>query len=176
MATSQPFQRIGIGAGNIGTMMDLKSSNLDEAISMSRNEKKPKGKISGFHDIHEFTESVKPATVNASQRRLFLFPITHRWSADSVLDKMKDGLRKGDIILDSHPNPDDALRLQFPLSPSAFRLFPLPPYLEAMNRQYMGQGCHLKVIRMPINVVLPPLRTFAAHDALTGEGSLCSCR
>ncbi|OJD14960.1 hypothetical protein AJ78_04743 [Emergomyces pasteurianus Ep9510] len=57
---------------------DVKNSNVDEAISMSRNEKKMKRKISGCYDMHKFAESVKHAVVEGSG----------------------NDLRKGDIMFD----------------------------------------------------------------------------
>ncbi|EQL33427.1 6-phosphogluconate dehydrogenase [Blastomyces dermatitidis ATCC 26199] len=184
MATTQPFQHIGIvGAGNMGTMMafglaelgpdvslwDVKSSNVDEAISMSKNEEKLKGKISGFHDIHKFADSIKPVTVDGDQRRLFLFSITHGWPADSVLDKMKDDLKKGDIILDGgNENYRKTERRQRELESKGISWIGMG---VSGGYQSARHGLSLSLGGDPdaINVVLPLLRTFAAKDARTKE-------
>lgn len=102
--------RIGIvGAGSMGTMMtfgfsenkldvslwDISGDNIDQAQEMAWQTKSLKGRVDFYKDIHEFAKSL------ASQpRKIFIFSITHGWPADSVLDKIRDDLREGDIILD----------------------------------------------------------------------------
>ncbi|KAL1581695.1 hypothetical protein WHR41_09525 [Cladosporium halotolerans] len=105
----QKFRRIGIvGAGNMGTEMamafsemgldvslwDVNSRNVDEAIEMSKSIHK-KRNWEGFHDVHDFVKSLESAP-----RKLFMFSITHGSPADSVLEKIKDDLAEGDIIID----------------------------------------------------------------------------
>lgn len=104
------FKRIGIvGAGNMGTMMsfgfaeqgldvslwDVKPENVDQAIDMLQKQDNVKDKVHGFHDIHEFARSL-----NDAPRKVFLFSITHGWPADSVLEKIRDDLKEGDIVID----------------------------------------------------------------------------
>lgn len=107
---AKKFKRIGIvGAGNMGTMMsfgfaeqgvdvslwDIKPENVDQALDMVKKQDNIKDKVHGFHDIHEFTKSLDDAP-----RKVFLFSITHGWPADSVLEKIRDDLKEGDIIVD----------------------------------------------------------------------------
>ncbi|KAK4241595.1 6-phosphogluconate dehydrogenase [Achaetomium macrosporum] len=105
------ISRIGIvGAGNMGTMMslgfsengvdvslwDISEQNVDRAREMAEQTRETlKGRIDHFKDIHEFTKSLE-----SQPRKIFIFSITHGWPADSVLDKIRDDLREGDIILD----------------------------------------------------------------------------
>lgn len=105
----QKFKKIGIvGAGSMGTQMaiafgtmgldvslwDVNDQNVDGSLDMI-NGTDAKSKVKGFHDIHEFVKSLDTAP-----RKLFMFSITHGWPADSVLDKIKDNLKEGDIIID----------------------------------------------------------------------------
>lgn len=107
---AKKFKRIGIvGAGNMGTMMtfgfaeqgldvslwDVKSENVDKALGMVKKQENIKGKVHGFHDIHDFTKSLQDAS-----RKIFLFSITHGWPADSVLEKIWDDLKEGDVVID----------------------------------------------------------------------------
>ncbi|PGG96580.1 6-phosphogluconate dehydrogenase (decarboxylating) [Helicocarpus griseus UAMH5409] len=184
MASSQPFQHIGIvGAGNMGTMMsfglselginislwDAKSSNVDEAMSMSKDEKSLKGKITGFHDVHEFANSVKGATVSGKQRRVFLFSITHGNPADSVLGMMKDDLQNGDIILDGgnehYRNTERRQRELESKGVSWVGMGVSGGYQSARHGPSLSAGGDPEAI----NVVLPLLQVFSAKDARTGE-------
>ena len=105
------FRRIGIvGAGNMGSMMafafaelgldvsiwDVKKSNVDQVLQWTKAATTSKGKIDGFYDIDEFTQSLE----GKGERKLFMFSITHGHPADSVLGMIKHALRKGDIVLD----------------------------------------------------------------------------
>ncbi|KAK7700736.1 hypothetical protein SLS57_011988 [Botryosphaeria dothidea] len=104
------IRRIGIvGAGNMGTMMsfgfsengldvsqwDVSEQNVEQAREMAEQTKTLKGKIDHFKDVHEFTQSLE-----SQPRKILIFSITHGWPADSVLEKIKDDLNEGDIILD----------------------------------------------------------------------------
>lgn len=105
------ISRIGIvGAGNMGTMMsfgfcengldvslwDVSGQNLDQARKMAEKTKSTlKGKIDHFKDIHELAKSL-----DTQSRKIFVFSITHGRATDSVLDKIRDDLKEGDIILD----------------------------------------------------------------------------
>lgn len=104
------ISRIGIvGAGSMGTMMslgfcengvdvslwDISEQNVDQAREMAEQTSGLKGRIDHFKDIHEFTKSLA-----GQPRKILVFSITHGWPADSVLDKIGDDLKEGDIILD----------------------------------------------------------------------------
>ena len=184
MAKNRPFSHIGIvGAGNMGTMMtfgfaeqgvnvslwDVKSSNVDAAMEMSKNVKTLKGKVSGYHDIGEFAKSVEPAKIDGKQRRLFLFSITHGWPADSVLEKMKGDLREGDIILDGgNENYRNTERRQRDLEPKGISWIGMGVsggYQSARHGPSLSPGGDSKAIE----VVLPLLESFSAKDARSGQ-------
>lgn len=109
--TAMRWKRIGIvGAGNMGSMMgfafselgldvsiwDAKSANVDNFMKQVEQVKGLNGRISGYHDISDFADSLE----QRGGRRLFLFSITHGTPADEVLKKIKKHLMKSDIILD----------------------------------------------------------------------------
>ncbi|KAG4217402.1 hypothetical protein PC116_g34117, partial [Phytophthora cactorum] len=77
------------------SIWDISEKNVDQAREMAEQTKTLKGKIDHFKDIHEFTKSL-----DSQPRKIFIFSITHGWPADSVLEKIKDDLKAGDIILD----------------------------------------------------------------------------
>jgi 6-phosphogluconate dehydrogenase len=112
MADTNTFKRIGIvGAGSMGSMMalaflelgfdvsiwDISKENVDHVLEMTNelDSQEKKGTIDAFHDVHEFLSSL-----NDSERRLFLFSITHGDPTDSVIEKIGDDFREGDIVLD----------------------------------------------------------------------------
>ncbi|KAK2764518.1 hypothetical protein FQN54_009213 [Arachnomyces sp. PD_36] len=184
MATGQPFRQIGIvGAGNMGTMMsfgfsehgikvslwDVKSSNVDDAIEMSKDPKRSVGDISGFHDIRQFAQSVEAVDVNGVQRRVFLFSITHGNPADSVLDMMKDELREGDIILDGgnehYRNTERRQRELACRGISWIGMGVSGGYQSARYGPSLSPGGDPDAVA----TVLPLLRMFAAKDARTKE-------
>lgn len=104
------FKRIGVvGAGSMGSMMtfafsemgldvsifDVDKTNVDKVTNWAKSANDVKGKISGFYNIKEFTQSLEGA-----EHKLFMFSITHGDPADSVLNMIKPDLKKGDIVLD----------------------------------------------------------------------------
>ncbi|KAL1678609.1 6-phosphogluconate dehydrogenase [Schizophyllum commune] len=104
------FSRIGIvGAGNMGAMMalglaekgldisiwDVKTQNVDAAQEMARQTLTLQGKVDGFHEVKDFMNSLY-----SERTKLFVFSIAHGPPADSVLEKIWDELKEGDIILD----------------------------------------------------------------------------
>ncbi|KAJ5993671.1 hypothetical protein N7451_009395 [Penicillium sp. IBT 35674x] len=113
MADKDPikyFKRIGVvGAGSMGSMMtfafsemgldvsvfDVEKTNVDKVTNWAKSANDVKGKISGFYNIKEFTQSLEGA-----EHKLFMFSITHGDPADSVLNMIKGDLKKGDIVLD----------------------------------------------------------------------------
>lgn len=183
-AADQPFRQIGIiGAGNMGTMMsfgfsehgikislwDANSTNVDEAIEMSKDPRRPTGDIAGFHDIHRFAQSVEGTDIDGVQRRVFLFSITHGTPADRVLAIMKDDLREGDIILDGgNENYRNTERRQRELEPKGVSWIGMGVsggYQSARHGPSLSIGGDAK----DVAVVLPLLRIFAAKDARTKE-------
>ncbi|KAJ5525443.1 hypothetical protein N7494_012093 [Penicillium frequentans] len=104
------FKRIGVvGAGSMGSMMtfafsemgldvsvfDVDKTNVDKVTNWAKSANDVKGKISGFYNTKEFTQSLEGA-----EHKLFMFSITHGDPADSVLNMIKPDLKKGDIVLD----------------------------------------------------------------------------
>lgn len=173
------FKRIGIvGAGNMGTMMtfgfaeqgldvslwDIKSENVDQAMEMAKNVKTLKGKVNGYHDIHEFVRSL-----DGNERKLFLFSITHGPPADSVLDKIKDQLKDGDIILDGgnehYRNTERRQRELAPRGVSWIGMGVSGGYQSARLGPSMSPGGDKKAL----DAVLPILEKFSAKDAKTGN-------
>lgn len=184
MAADQPFRHIGIvGAGSMGTMMsfgfseygikvslwDVNSSNVDEAMEMSKDPRRPVGDITGYHDIHQFAKSVQPVEIDGVKRRVFLFSITHGDPADSVLNMMKDDFREGDIVLDggneNYRNTERRQRAMEPMGVSWIGMGVSGGYQSARHGPSMSVGGDAKVV----DVVLPLLRMFAAKDARTKE-------
>ncbi|EEP79994.1 hypothetical protein UREG_04836 [Uncinocarpus reesii 1704] len=181
--SDQPFKSIGIvGAGNMGTMMafgfsehgvnvslwDVQSSNVDEAIDMTKQEdpKRLKGKINGFHDIHEFASSDEQTPEG---HRFFIFSITHGGPADSVLEKMQDDLKKGDIIIDGgNENYRNTERRQKELEAKGISWIGAGVsggYQSARRGPSLSLGGDPKAIDM----ILPLLQQFAAKDRRSGE-------
>lgn len=185
MAPNQPFSHIGIvGAGSMGTMMafgfsekginvslwDAQSSNIDEAMEASKDVKTLQGKVCGYHDIHEFARAVEPAAdIDGKKRRLFLFSITHGRPVDAVLDRMKDDLRDGDIVLDggneNYRNTERRQRALEPRGVSWIGMGVSGGYQSARHGPSLSPGGDPRAIEM----VLPLLQTFAAKDAKSGE-------
>ncbi|KAJ6095848.1 6-phosphogluconate dehydrogenase decarboxylating [Penicillium sp. IBT 16267x] len=113
MANMDPikkWKRIGVvGAGSMGSMMtfafsemgldvslfDVEKKNVDKVMNWAKSATDVKGKISGFYDIKEFTDSL-----GGGDHKIFMFSITHGHPADSVLSMIKPDLKAGDIILD----------------------------------------------------------------------------
>lgn len=184
MAADQPFRHIGIvGAGKMGTMMsfgfseygvkvslwDVNSSNVDEAMDMSKDPRRPTGEITGYHDIHQFAKSVQAVEIDGVKRRVFLFSLAHGDPADRVLNMMKDDLREDDIILDSgnenYRNTERRQREMEPKGVSWIGMGVSGGYQSARHGPSMSVGGDAKAVA----VVLPLLRMFAAKDARTKE-------
>ena len=174
------FASIGIvGAGNMGTSMsfgfaeqgldvslwDVRTEHVDQAIEMSKHETKLKGKIYGFHDVHEFTKSLEVA-----DRKLFIFSITHGQAADSVLSQIKDSLKKGDIILDGgnehYRNTERRQKELQPLGVEWIGMGVSGGYQSARRGPSMSPGGS----KGAVDEVLPLLEKFAAKDA---KGNPC---
>ncbi|KAJ5129523.1 6-phosphogluconate dehydrogenase decarboxylating [Penicillium bovifimosum] len=108
---SAAIKHIGVvGAGNMGSMMTLRfaelglavsvwdvvKENVDEVVNYSKDDKDISGRVQGFYDINEFSKSLD----GKSERKVFMFSITHGEPADEVLRMLKPDLKEGDIILD----------------------------------------------------------------------------
>ncbi|KAI0119562.1 6-phosphogluconate dehydrogenase, decarboxylating [Daldinia grandis] len=171
--------RIGIvGAGNMGTMMsfgfsehgldvsvwDISDQNVDQAREMAEQTKTLKGKIDHFKDIHEFTKSL-----DSQPRKIFIFSITHGWPADSVLDKIRDDLKAGDIILDGgNENYRNTERRQKELESKGVKWIGMGVsggYQSARRGPSMSPGGD----REAVEFVLPLLENFAAKSPVDGK-------
>ncbi|KAI0384437.1 6-phosphogluconate dehydrogenase, decarboxylating [Hypomontagnella monticulosa] len=171
--------RIGIvGAGNMGTMMsfgfsengldvsiwDVSEKNVDQAREMAEQTKTLKGKIDHFKDIHEFSKSL-----SSQPRKIFVFSITHGWPADSVLDKIKDDLKAGDIILDGgNEHYRNTERRQNELESKGVKWIGMGVsggYQSARRGPSMSPGGD----REAIEFVLPLLEKFSAKSMVDGK-------
>ncbi|KAE8314820.1 6-phosphogluconate dehydrogenase [Aspergillus transmontanensis] len=176
---NQQFKRIGIvGAGNMGSMMafafselgldvsiwDVKKENVDQLLE-SAKDIKGQGKIEGFEDIGEFTQSLE----GQGERKLFIFSITHGDPADSVLSKIKHALKKGDIILDGgNENYRRTERRQKEceeIGVSWIGTGVSGGYQSARRGPSLSPGGDEKALEL----VLPLLERYAAKDRKTGQ-------
>ncbi|KAI0849986.1 6-phosphogluconate dehydrogenase, decarboxylating [Daldinia vernicosa] len=171
--------RIGIvGAGNMGTMMsfgfsehgldvsvwDVSEKNVDQAREMAEQTKTLKGKIDHFKDIHEFAKSLY-----SQPRKIIIFSITHGWPADSVLDKIRDYLKAGDIILDGgNENYLNTERRQRELESKGVKWIGMGVsggYQSARRGPSMSPGGD----REAVEFVLPLLEKFSAKSPVDGK-------
>ncbi|KAJ5612460.1 hypothetical protein N7510_005654 [Penicillium lagena] len=175
----QRFKRIGVvGAGNMGSMMtfafselgldvsvwDVERKNVDQIIDWTKKAKNVKGKIEGFYKIEEFTRSLE----GKSDRKLFIFSITHGQPADSVLSMMKPDLKKGDIILDGgNENYRRTERRQkecAAIGVSWIGMGVSGGYQSARHGPSLSPGGDAKALEL----VMPLLEMYAAKDRKTG--------
>lgn len=173
------IRRIGIvGAGNMGTMMsfgfsengldvsqwDVSEQNVEQAREMAEQTKTLKGKIDHFKDVHEFTQSLE-----SQPRKILIFSITHGWPADSVLEKIKDDLNEGDIILDGgNEHYRNTERRQKELESKGVRWIGMGVsggYQSARRGPSMSPGGEKETVEF----VLPLLEKFAAKSAKDGK-------
>ncbi|KAL1744363.1 6-phosphogluconate dehydrogenase [Schizophyllum fasciatum] len=178
MAIGQ-FSRIGIvGAGNMGAMMslgfaeqglnvslwDIKSQNVDEALELAKQTKGLKGTVDGFHDIKDFMQSLA-----GEKTKLFVFSITHGSAADSVLEKIWDELREGDIVLDGgNEHYRTTERRQRHCAEKGVRWVGMGVsggYQSARHGPSMSPGGEKEAVE----AALPVLEAFAAKDSKSGE-------
>ncbi|OTB05036.1 hypothetical protein M426DRAFT_57717 [Hypoxylon sp. CI-4A] len=171
--------RIGIvGAGNMGTMMsfgfsengldvslwDISEEHINQAKEMTEQTKSLKGKIDHFHDIHEFAKSL-----DSQPRKIFIFSITHGGPADEVLEKIKDDLKEGDIILDGgNENYRNTERRQKELESKGVKWVGMGVsggYQSARRGPSMSPGGD----REAVEFVLPLLEKFSAKSAVDGR-------
>lgn len=179
----QTFKRVGIiGAGNMGTMMsfgfaeqgldvslwDVSGKNIDQALHMAKEvreqEKHLIGKVDCFKDIKDFTESlndVKPA--------VYIFSITHGHPVDSVLAKIMDDLRQGDIILDGgneHYRNTERRQKQLEVQKVHWVGMGVSGGYQSARR---GPSLSLGGSREAVEQVLPLLEKFSAKDLKSGK-------
>lgn len=173
------IRRIGIvGAGNMGTMMsfgfsengldvsqwDVSEQNVEQAREMEEQTKTLKGKIDHFKDVHEFTQSLE-----SQPRKILILSITHGWPADSVLEKIKDDLNEGDIILDGgNEHYRNTERRQKELESKGVRWIGMGVsggYQSARRGPSMSPGGEKETVEF----VLPLLEKFAAKSAKDGK-------
>lgn len=182
MPSAEPlkrFKRIGVvGAGNMGSMMtfafsemgldvsvwDVEKKNVDQIMEWTKEAKNVNGKIEGFYKIEEFTKSLE----GKSERKLFIFSITHGHPADSVLSMMKPDLKKGDIILDGgNENYRRTERRQkecAAIGVSWIGMGVSGGYQSARHGPSLSPGGDAKALEL----VMPLLEMYAAKDRKTG--------
>lgn len=73
----------------------FKGKNVDDALSIISQNTTIKDKIHGFEGPKSFIKSL-----GEEGCRLFIFSVTHGSPTDSVLDQIKDQMKKGDIVMD----------------------------------------------------------------------------
>ncbi|KAJ5105697.1 hypothetical protein NUU61_003044 [Penicillium alfredii] len=175
----QTFKRIGVvGAGNMGSMMtfafselgldvsvwDVEKKNIDQILDWAKKSKNAKGKVEGFYNIDEFTKSLE----GKSQRKLFIFSITHGHPADSVLSMIKHDLKKGDIILDGgNENYRRTERRQKEcdaIGVSWIGMGVSGGYQSARHGPSLSPGGDAKALEL----VMPLLEQYSAKDRKTG--------
>ncbi|KAL3471538.1 6-phosphogluconate dehydrogenase [Aspergillus californicus] len=174
----QRFKRIGIvGAGNMGSMMafafselgldvsiwDLQNENVDQLLD-SAKKTNYKGKIEGFYNIDKFTQSLE----GKGERKVFLFSITHGDPADSVLIKIKNDLKKGDIILDGgnehYRRTERRQRVCADIGVSWIGMGVSGGYQSARRGPSLSPGGDKEAL----DLVMPLLELYAAKDAKSG--------
>lgn len=179
MAKDHPFKKIGVvGCGNMGTemsmafselglevsMWDISADNVDEAQRMVDTEKSAKGRVTGYHNIKDFVKSL-----DGAERKLFMFSITHGNPADSVLDKIQDELKDGDIVLDGgNEHYRNTERRQKQLESKGVKWIGMGVsggYQSARRGPSLSPGGD----RDAIELALPLLEQYAARDAKTGD-------
>jgi 6-phosphogluconate dehydrogenase len=176
----QRFKRIGIvGAGNMGSMMtfafselgcdvsiwDVDPKNVDSVKKFAKDAQHLKGKIDGFYNIDEFTKSLEGKT----ERKLFLFSITHGHPADSVLGMIKHDLKAGDIILDGgNENYRRTERRQRECAEIGVHWIGMGVsggYQSARHGPSLSPGGDAKALEL----VMPLLELYSAKDRKTGK-------
>lgn len=180
---AQTFKRVGIiGTGNMGTMMafgfaeqgldvslwDVSCKNIDQALYMAEKAREQErhliGKVDCFRDIKDFTESlndIKPA--------VYIFSITYGHSADSVLVKIMDDLREGDIILDGgneHYRSTERRQKQLEGQKVHWVGMGVSGGYQSAQR---GPSLSLGGSREAVETVLPLLEKFSAKDLKSGK-------
>ncbi|KAJ5550055.1 Fibritin/6-phosphogluconate dehydrogenase C-terminal extension [Penicillium sp. DV-2018c] len=169
------INRIGVvGAGNMGSMMtlrfaelglsvsvwDVKKENVDEVLQSARDNKDHSSRVQGFYDINEFSKSLE----GKSERKLYMFSITHGDPADEVLRMLKPHLKEGDIILDGgNENYRRTERRQkecAAIGVSWIGMGVSGGYQSARRGPSMSPGGDAKAIEL----VMPFLESYAAKD------------
>ncbi|KAJ5189436.1 Fibritin/6-phosphogluconate dehydrogenase C-terminal extension [Penicillium cf. griseofulvum] len=167
-----------VGAGNMGSMMtlrfaelgllvsvwDVKKENVDEVVKYAKADQSITGKVQGFYDINQFSKSLE----GKSDRKLFMFSITHGHPADKVLRMLKPDLKDGDIILDGgNENYRSTERRQkecAAIGVSWVGMGVSGGYQSARRGPSLSPGGDAKAIEC----VMPFLESYAAHDPKSG--------
>lgn len=157
---SMAFSELGLDV----SMWDISSEAVDEAQRMVEAEKDIKGKVTGYHDIKDFVKSL-----DGAERKLFMFSITHGHPADSVLEKIQDELKDGDIVLDGgNEHYRNTERRQEQLESKGVQWIGLGVsggYQSARR----GPSCSPGGDKQAVELALPLLEQYAAKDAKTGN-------
>lgn len=173
------FKRIGVvGAGTMGSMMafafseigldvsiwDANADNVDALLENVRKHGKTKGKIDGYHNVDKFVKSLE----QEGKSKLFIFSITHGNPADSVLQKIKSDITKGDIILDGgNEHYRNTERRQIECDEIGVKWIGMGVsggYQSARQGPSMSPGGD----RETLEKVIPLLKLYAAKDPKTG--------
>ncbi|KAI0009352.1 6-phosphogluconate dehydrogenase, decarboxylating [Xylariaceae sp. FL0662B] len=173
------IRRIGIvGAENMGTMMsfgfsengldvsvwDISEKNIAQARATAGQTKTLKGKIDCFKEVHEFTKSL-----DSQSRRIFVFSIRHAWPTDSVLQKIRDDFKPGDIILDGgHEHYRKTERRQRELEPKGIKWLGMG-VSDGYQAARSGPSMSLGGDRDAAEFVLPLLEKISAKYAVDGK-------
>lgn len=150
------------------SLWDIAEKNVKQAQEMAKKSQETehslKGKIDFFEDIHEFTKSLKD-----EKPTVYVFSITHGNPADQVLDKIRDDLKEGDIILDGgNENYRNTERRQKELQSKGVHWVGMGVsggYQSARRGPSMSPGGDRKAVE----TVLPLLEKFAAKDPKSGK-------
>ncbi|KAJ5773142.1 6-phosphogluconate dehydrogenase decarboxylating [Penicillium paradoxum] len=167
-----------VGAGNMGSMMtlrfaelgllvsvwDIEKKNVDEVLKYAREDKGITGRVQGFYNINEFAQSLE----GKSDRKLFMFSITHGKPADEVLRMLKPDLKEGDIILDggneNYRNTERRQKECADIGVSWIGMGVSGGYQSARRGPSLSPGGDAKAIER----VMPFLESYAAKDRKTG--------
>ncbi|KAJ5506477.1 6-phosphogluconate dehydrogenase C-terminal [Penicillium expansum] len=174
-----PIKSIGVvGAGNMGSMMtlrfaelglevsvwDIEKKNVDEVVHYARDDKSITGRVEGFYDINKFAKSLE----GKSDRKLFMFSITHGEPADEVLRMLKPDLKEGDIILDggneNYRNTERRQKECAAIGVAWIGMGVSGGYQSARRGPSLSPGGDAKAIER----VMPFLESYAAHDPKSG--------
>jgi 6-phosphogluconate dehydrogenase len=167
-----------VGAGNMGSMMtlrfaelglevsvwDIEKKNVDKVVDYAKRDHNIEGRVLGFYDINEFTKSLE----GKSDRKLFMFSITHGKPADEVLQMIKPDLKRGDIILDggneNYRRTERRQRECEAIGVTWIGMGVSGGYQSARRGPSLSPGGDAKALKL----VMPFLETYAAKDSKTG--------
>jgi 6-phosphogluconate dehydrogenase len=179
-ASHKGIKSIGVvGAGNMGSMMTLRfaelglevsvwdvlKKNVDQVMGYVKQDQNIHGRVTGFYDINEFVKSLE----GKSDRKLFMFSITHGHPADEVLQMIKPDLKPGDIILDggneNYRRTERRQRECEAIGVTWIGMGVSGGYQSARRGPSLSAGGDAKALEL----VMPFLETYAAKDPKTGK-------